>query len=133
LKVSDSYLTGYHVLLVEDNAMNVMVAKKYMANWGAQCTLAKNGQEALDWYDDETMDVILMDLQMPVLDGYQASKMLRERGITVPIIALTADATEDIKVKEFGIDDFVIKPYHPDQLFQKIKSHLPGKPKSSSQ
>ncbi|MFY0599260.1 MAG: response regulator [Cyclobacteriaceae bacterium] len=129
----DMFLNDYHIMLVEDNSMNVLVAKKYIANWGAKCTLAKNGQEAIDLYDDDEIDAILMDIQMPVMDGYEATVRLRKMGVSTPIIALTAAASEDItsKANAVGMDNFVIKPYHPDELFQKLRALLKDRPKSS--
>ncbi len=128
----DTHLTGYHALLVEDNAMNVLVVRKYLSNWGMKCTVAENGQKAVDVYDEHTFDVILMDIQMPIMDGYQASKVMRERYINAPIIAITAAASDDIveKTQAAGINDFIIKPYHPDALFEKLKTHLTEKPKA---
>lgn len=129
----DLFLSRYHFLLVEDNAMNVLVVKKYIANWDARCTVARNGQEAIDLFDTHTIDAILMDIQMPVLGGFEASKILRDKGCNVPIIALTAVSSDDIvsQLTTSGIDDFVIKPFHPEELFQKLGALLKDKPKSS--
>ena len=129
----ETHLSGYHALLVEDNAMNVLVVRKYLSKWGMKCTVTENGQKALGAYDEHTFDVILMDIQMPIMDGYQASKTLRDRGVSVPIIAITAAASDDIveKTTAAGINDFIIKPYHPDALFEKLKNYLTEKPKSS--
>ena len=126
-------LTGYHALLVEDNAMNVLVVKKYLSKWGMKCTVAENGQIALEIYDDYTFDVILMDIQMPIMDGYEASQALRAKKVGVPIIAITAAASDDIveKTQAAGINDFIIKPYHPDALFEKLKMYLTEKPKGN--
>lgn len=130
--LAESYLTGYNILLVEDNAMNVLVVRKYLNNWDATCTLANDGQEAIDIYNDKLIDAILMDIQMPILDGYETTRKLRSNGVKVPIIALTAAASDDItkKVEESGMDDFIIKPYHPEELFQKLRAHLTMEPKS---
>jgi two-component system, sensor histidine kinase len=129
----DVHLSGYHALLVEDNAMNVLVVTKYLSTWGMKCTVAENGQRALDLYDEYTYDVILMDIQMPVMDGYEASTHMRNQGIDVPIIAITAAASDDIteRTRIAGINDFIIKPYHPDALFEKLKIHLKKKPKGN--
>lgn len=128
----DMFLSGYHILLVEDNPMNVLVVKKYLTNWDAKCTLAQNGKEAIELYDDQSIDAVLMDIQMPEMNGYEATKKLRVLGYSVPIIALTAAASEDIAFKTMstGMNDFVIKPYHPDELFQKLRALLRTKPKS---
>ncbi|MEP0368451.1 MAG: response regulator [Cyclobacteriaceae bacterium] len=128
----DYYLNGFHILLVEDNSMNVLVVKKFLTKWGIACTEANNGEKALELYDDYNIDLVLMDLQMPVMDGFEATRKLREQGYEVPIIALTANANNDVKrkIEEAGMNDLVIKPYHPDELFQKIKSLLSEKPKT---
>jgi len=110
----------------------VLVVKKYLTKWGIACTEASNGEKALELYDDHNIDLVLMDLQMPVMDGFEATRQLREQGYEVPIIALTANASDDIKRKteDAGMNDLVIKPYHPDELFQKIKNLLSEKPKT---
>ena len=88
---------GIRVLLVEDNRMNVMVARSFLQNWGIEVDVAENGQEALSKLNIMKHQLILMDLHMPVMDGYEASQKIRERGIAIPIIALTANLREDIE------------------------------------
>jgi len=114
------------ILLVEDNQINVMVAKKFLHKWGVSVTVAENGQEAVELTHTRNFDLILMDLQMPVMDGYQATKALRARGLKTPIIALTASALLDEQNKIFnaGMDDFVIKPFDPDELLAKIIKYI---------
>lgn len=112
----------HDILLVEDNEINVMVAMKFLEKWGARVTVAKNGKEALDLIGTKDFKLILMDLQMPVMDGYQAVAEIRKQGIQTPIIALTATALleEQKKIYEAGMDDYVTKPFDPTYLLSKI-------------
>jgi CheY-like chemotaxis protein len=70
--------------------------------------------------------LVLMALHMPVMDGYEASKMMREKGISIPIVALTANLPKEIEdqIKEAGINDVVVKPFLPDELFRKVLTHI---------
>ena len=119
-------LTDISILLVEDNLMNVLVAKTFLQRWGAIVDVAVNGQEALDMLDITKHKLVLMDMHMPVMDGYEATRKIRERGIKIPIIALTASVPTDIEknIKESGIDDIVIKPFIPDELFRKVHYYI---------
>ena len=119
-------LLDKRVLLVEDNEVNVMVAQKFLEKWHCSIYYAKNGEEALEVYEEDKFDIILMDLQMPVMDGYAATKELRARGVQLPILALTAAAVSDIElnIKSAGLDDLVVKPFHPDLLYAKLVKHL---------
>lgn len=123
---SEKPLSGIHILLVEDNLMNVLVAQRYLERWGASIDVAMNGLEALHKIDPEKHRLVLMDLHMPIMDGYEATTKMRENGITIPIIALTANLPEEItsKVKQSGIDDIVIKPFLPDELYRKVLHHI---------
>jgi len=120
--INEKPLKGVRVLIVEDNRMNVLVVQSFLRRWGAESDVSVNGQEALDHFDVTRHQIVLMDLHMPVLDGYQATKQLRERGETVPIIALTASLAPDVKQDMFsiGMTDIVSKPFNPDQLLSKI-------------
>jgi len=115
-------LSGIHILLVEDNSMNVFVAKSFLESWGAIVDVAENGQEALNMLNLEKHKMILMDLHMPVMDGYAATSKIRERGITIPIIALTASLPAEVaeEVKGLGIDGMVLKPFVPDELYNVV-------------
>ena len=119
-------LTGISILLVEDNAMNIMVAQSFLQRWGASIDVAINGQEALDKLDLSRHKLVLMDLHMPVMDGYESTKRMRASGVTIPIVALTADLPREIEeeVKETGIDDIVVKPFLPDELYRKVLHHV---------
>jgi CheY-like chemotaxis protein len=115
-------LSNIHILLVEDNEMNILVAKTFLERWGAEVTVAYNGQEALDLLDMQKHKLILMDMHMPVMDGYTATKKIREGGMAIPIIALTASLPKEVEAqtKEIGMNDIVVKPFVPEELYRKI-------------
>lgn len=118
-------LTGTWILLVEDNEVNILVAKTFLERWGASIDIAMNGREALDKLDISKHKLILMDMHMPVMDGYDATRIMREKGVTLPIIALTASLAHEIveKVNDIGVDDIVVKPFVPDELLKLILHH----------
>jgi signal transduction histidine kinase len=123
-------LAGFKVLLVEDNEINTIVASKFMTKWDLEIDYAVNGIEALEKVKEIKYDLILMDLQMPKMDGYTASKAIRnlagKRFKEVPIIALTASVLAEInrKILDSGMNDFVSKPYNPTELYSKIAQYL---------
>lgn len=120
-------LKSVNILLVEDNAVNQLVAKKILELEGAEIHLAENGQEAVDSVRShgKTYDVVLMDIQMPVLDGYEATKMIRQldESSDIPIIAMTANAMTSDKQDaiDAGMDDYVSKPFNTDVLIETIQ------------
>ncbi|MEM9675363.1 MAG: ATP-binding protein [Bacteroidota bacterium] len=123
-------LNGLRVLLVEDNTVNQYVAVRFMKKWQVILDIANHGGEALEMVKKQPYDVILMDLQMPVVDGYQATKNIREweeehKQVPVPIIALTASAsrTTKEKVNARGMNDFLAKPFDPKELFARLQYH----------
>lgn len=115
-------LKGISILLVEDNEVNILVAKTFLTKWGASVDIAQNGQEAVDLFNSTVHQLILMDMHMPVMDGYEATRILRDRGVKTPIIALTASLPREIEdqIKETGINDIVVKPFIPSELFKLI-------------
>ncbi|WP_221307369.1 ATP-binding protein [Rhabdobacter roseus] len=123
---SEKPLEGVSILVVEDNSMNILVVQNFLKRWGAESEVAKNGQEALDLLDPSRHQLVLMDLHMPVMDGYEATRRLRERGETLPIIALTASMALDVteKVLAIGINDVVVKPFNPNHLLQVISHYV---------
>jgi signal transduction histidine kinase/CheY-like chemotaxis protein len=123
---TDKLLNGTSILLVDDNPMNVLVAQTYLKRWGAVTDVATNGQEALDMLDTSKHRLILMDLQMPVMDGYESTKKMRLNGVHIPIIALTANLPKDVEEEAFktGFDDIVMKPFLPDELHSKILHYV---------
>ena len=122
--------TNKKVLLVEDNEVNRILATKFLIKWGIQVESAENGLICLDKIKSKDFDLILMDLQMPEMDGYEATKILRQSKDyyykNIPIIALTAAALIEAqqKVKEVGMNDFVTKPFHPKEFREKLVKHL---------
>ncbi len=121
-----SLLEGAHILLVEDNPLNVKVAEAFLRRWGATVEVAVNGAEAIKKLDALKHHVVLMDLHMPVLDGYEATKLLRARGETLPIIALTASLPKEVEHEAFnsGLNAIVVKPFNPDELKQVLWRQL---------
>jgi signal transduction histidine kinase len=115
-------LKGTHILLVEDNEVNILVAQTFLERWGAGVEVAKNGQEALDKLDLEKHQLVLMDMHMPVMDGYTATGILRGKNIRIPIIALTASLPKEVeeRIHSMGMDDIVVKPFLPEELFKKV-------------
>ncbi|MFP4293301.1 MAG: PAS domain S-box protein [Cyclobacteriaceae bacterium] len=119
-------LSGYKVLLVEDNAMNVIVARQFLNRWQLDFDHAENGEEAVKKVVNGQYDLVLMDLQMPVMDGYDATLLIRQTYPDLPIIALTASAILEIQEQVFkvGMNDFVTKPFNPRDLYLKIRKYL---------
>jgi signal transduction histidine kinase/CheY-like chemotaxis protein len=113
-------LSGIYVLLVDDNDMNVFVARNFLQRWGAQIDVAHNGEDAIEVLDVTKHDIILMDMHMPIMDGYTASKIIRSKGIHIPIIALTASLLsnkEQLLKEEVAMNDVILKPFKPDDLY----------------
>ncbi|WCT13117.1 ATP-binding protein [Mucilaginibacter jinjuensis] len=125
-KQEDKPFTGVSILLVEDNPINVLVAQKFLERWGARADVAQNGVEALEKLDTAKHQLILMDLHMPIMDGYEATRKMRLNGVTLPIIALTANLLNEIEdqVKLAGITDMIAKPFLPDELFRKVLHYV---------
>lgn len=118
-------LSGVKVLLVEDVEFNVLVAEKMLNSWNAEVEVAENGLIAISKARGNYYDIILMDLQMPVMDGYSASKQIRGFNSEIPIIALTASASIDIQQRayEFGMTDYLSKPFRPDDLYEVVRKY----------
>lgn len=116
-------LSGVKILLVEDNAVNQYLASTLLRSWSAEVEVCSNGATALQVLDDQRFDVILMDLQMPVMDGFETTEVIRkERVDLTPIIALTANALrgEQEACLAIGMNDYITKPFHPEQLYNRI-------------
>ncbi|GFE51451.1 hypothetical protein So717_32040 [Roseobacter cerasinus] len=106
------------VLLVEDNEVNRRVASAILQRFGVVVESAENGQEALDKLAERSFDLVFMDLQMPVLDGVAATTEIRKRGLTLPIVGVSANAFEEDRKKclKAGMNDYVTKPITADRL-----------------
>jgi signal transduction histidine kinase/ActR/RegA family two-component response regulator len=115
-------LSGIKVLLVEDVEFNIMVAKKMITNWNGTVDIAENGAVAISKIRETDYDIVLMDLQMPVMDGYNATQHIRTFNPVIPIIALTASASADIlqRTRDFGMTDYLAKPFKPAELYEMI-------------
>jgi len=125
-QVSPAKLERPHlVLLVEDNKTNQLIAKSILQQVGIESILAGDGKTAVELYrqHEEKIDLILMDLHMPILNGYEAAKEIRKMSTSVPIVAMTADVILGVKEKceESGIYHYVSKPFDPDRFIQTIK------------
>lgn len=122
-------LDGLHVLLVEDNLINVKVAEKILTQWNVKVDIALNGLLATQKFKKNKYDVILMDLAMPIMDGYEATSIIRRQDSSVPIIALTASASYGYleKAMLIGIDEYIIKPFNPKELNLKLRKYYKKK------
>jgi PAS domain S-box-containing protein len=123
-------LEGKRILVAEDNKINFFVANKFLTGWGVIVTHAENGQIAIDKIKEEEFDLVLMDLHMPVMDGIEATKILRSsedpKISSIPIVALTAAIMSEShdKIEELNINDYVLKPFKPHDLFSRILKHI---------
>lgn len=134
---NDSYLftdLNAKILLVEDNKLNQFVASQFLKKWNSSVDIANNGEEALYYLGQNEYDIVLMDIQMPVMNGFEASAAIRENSPQVlqpniPIIALTASAFDETRkrIEAVGITEFVTKPLVPKILHEKIKLLLTDK------
>ncbi|GAL86435.1 signal transduction histidine kinase [Sporocytophaga myxococcoides] len=119
-------LDNLRLLVVEDNKMNQLVVLKFLEKQNIQADIAEDGPQALELLKNKEYDLILMDIQMPGMDGYKVSEIIRkefsEPKSSTPIIALTAMALSEVqeKIKVYGINDYILKPFSPDSLFSKI-------------
>ena len=120
---------GAHVLLVEDNAINQEVARELLEGAGLMVDVAANGAEAVDKVSRSHYDVVLMDMQMPVLDGVEATRRIRatDAGRMLPILAMTANAFEEDRrrCEEVGMNGHLVKPVDPERLFAALAHWIP--------
>ncbi len=128
IPTSNNYerLKGLHILIVEDNPVNMLVVSKILETKLVKISKAKNGSEAVEMMLKHTYDLVLMDLQMPIMDGKTATEKIRSLKIDTPIIALTANIEENLKIdlKNIGIYEVIQKPFVPADLYNKISSIL---------
>lgn len=120
-------LPPMHVLLVEDGETNRRLIQLILAEAGVQVTTAENGKQGVEKVERGDYDVILMDMQMPVMDGYQASSLIRQRGFTMPVIALTAHAMKGDREKclQAGCSDYLTKPIRAETLLACLRRSVP--------
>ena len=121
---------GLRLLIAEDNPLNVKLMKKVFAKWDITPTIAENGEKAIEILQYSNFDIILMDLQMPVLDGFGAARGIRKmqdpEKAGIPIIALTAAAFQNLEeqISDAGMNGYLSKPFNPEELMTKINQQL---------
>jgi CheY-like chemotaxis protein/nitrogen-specific signal transduction histidine kinase len=125
-KLGSDYGKGINVLIVEDNAINQLLVLRLLQKHSYQTTVAENGKVAFEKYQTQDFDIILMDLQMPEMDGYETTvniRNMKSNKRNVPIVAMTAHTiTGDYeKCMAIGINEYISKPFHPDELYHKIQ------------
>ncbi len=122
--------TGKKILVVDDNEVNILIAKRFLSKWGLIIDFASNGEEAINKIVNNVYDLIFMDIRMPGIDGFDTTKIIREiEGDyykKVPIIALTASTlhNENMKFKESGMDGHILKPFNPDEIKAVLASYF---------
>ncbi|MFY7740451.1 MAG: response regulator [Flavobacterium sp.] len=114
----------YKILVVEDNKINQIVTKKILESNNFKCTILEDGYAAIELLDNENFDVILMDINMPIINGFDTTKLIRKKGVTTPVIALTAFDKQEITEQALscGMNDIIIKPFEQGKLFQVINN-----------
>ena len=133
-------LQNCKVLLVEDNASNILITSRYFKLWSVDFDIARNGEEAIKKVQENNFDLVLMDLNMPMMDGFEATQRIRQlpndKFRKIPIIALSASPIEVVarKIEKAGINGFISKPFHPSELYGaiKIQSVIPKHSKTRS-
>ena len=129
--ISDARKKRSRILLVEDNSVNSKLAMHLLDKFGFQADAVTNGKEALDILSKNTYDLVLMDVQMPEMDGFETTRAIRkgrcgEADRTLPVIAMTAHAMQGDRERclDAGMDDYISKPISPEQLFDTVNRHL---------
>ncbi len=124
IKVDLSNDTVYRVLVVEDNKINQMVTRKIMEKNNFKTVIVDDGYAAMEALSKEHFDVVLMDINMPLINGFETTRLIRKKGITIPIIALTAFAKEEVSEEAIsaGMNDVLIKPFEPSKLMYIIET-----------
>ena len=118
-------IRGVRILIVEDNEINAAILTKFLTKWDIRIKEAGNGVQALELMKYHQFDLILMDLEMPEMNGYTAAKIIRETNTELPVIAFTATLLEnmDSLIKEYGFNDYILKPFRPSDLKKKIEKY----------
>jgi CheY-like chemotaxis protein len=125
--ISNTEPIDLKVLVAEDNNINALLLSKLFKKWSIDYVIAKNGQELLEVYADKDFDLILMDLQMPILDGYEATRAIRKMDnidkSSIPIIALTAFAKSEVsdKTSRYKMNGYLSKPFNANELHKLLK------------
>ncbi|CAH8283857.1 signal transduction histidine kinase [Mariniflexile fucanivorans] len=120
--------TGYKILVVEDNKINQIVTKSLLKKANFECDVVENGLECIEAVSKNSYDLILMDINMPVMDGNEATKQIRKTNVEIPIIALTAADIDEVKknLHVIGYDGIITKPFDNFEFFQVINAHIQG-------
>ena len=128
-RAKDISLEGKRILVAEDNPINQQLALEFLQHRGAQVDIAEDGREAITRATDHEYDVILMDIHMPELDGLEATNILRQQSLNVPIIAVSADALSESRsaALDAGCNAYITKPIDFDTLVEEIDGLLPGR------
>ncbi|MFL5748528.1 MAG: response regulator [Niastella sp.] len=115
-------LEGIRLLIAEDNPVNLSIAKRFLTKWGIQVSEATNGREALAQFKKGTFDLLLIDLEMPEMDGATALKEIRKINTSIPAVAFTAAVYDNMQADllQKGFTDFIHKPFRPEELHSKI-------------
>jgi PAS domain S-box-containing protein len=117
--------TGKRVLVAEDNKVNALLIRKYLTTWEVELTMVENGQEAIDALRDREYDILILDTRMPVMDGFEAARFIRQTlKLNIPILSLSATVLAE-EVKEAlsaGMNDTLAKPFQPAKLHEKIEA-----------
>ncbi|TKC13087.1 PAS domain S-box protein [Pedobacter polaris] len=125
-----SLFTGKRVLVVDDNEVNILIAKRFLSKWGLVLDFASNGEEAINKVVNNIYDLVFMDIRMPGIDGFDATKIIRELDgdyyKELPIIALTASTlhNENMKFKESGMNGHILKPFNPEEIKGILATYL---------
>ncbi|HZY78521.1 MAG TPA: response regulator [Cyclobacteriaceae bacterium] len=131
-------MSDLNILLVDDDEINRLVATTFLRKWNVGVTIATNGKEALDFVASKKYQMIMMDLHMPEMDGYECTSRIRAMEDpyfkNIPIIVFSASYTIDSKRKaaEFGMTDFMNKPFRHEELLEKINTYAGGLPGSNN-
>lgn len=126
IDVDTTSASNYKILVVEDNKINQLVTRKIIEKHNFRCTVVDDGYAALEILKTDFFDLILMDINMPIINGFETTRMIRSMGITVPIVALTAFDKDEVtdEAKLSGMNDILIKPFEPVRLFQVISAQI---------
>jgi len=123
---SNEHFLNKRILLAEDNLFNANIARRFITGWGGEIDLVVDGRQALEFVSRKKYDLILMDVQMPLLDGFACTRKIRKHFKDIPIIAVTASPKNEIisEIMACGMNDFVSKPFKPNELRTKILEYL---------
>ena len=124
--MSSNQFSGKKILLVEDEETLAIGLEYNLSEEGYKVTLARDGKQALSEFNADSYDLIILDIMIPYLDGFEVAKQVREKDPQMPILVLTARTSAGDRVKglELGVDDYLTKPFHLEELLLRIKGML---------